>query len=75
MPRTLLLALVTSGLLASAAGAELPEPQRHGPACTPSGCAGRAGSPKAQATGFGLAVLAAAALTRRERAQPSAGRS
>ena len=66
--------LLASCLLAAAAQAELPEPVRHGPACTPAGCSGRAGSPSAQAAGFGLSILAAAALGRRsrERTQPSA---
>ena len=69
-----LLAVLASCLLATAAQAELPEPERHGPACTPAGCAGRGGSPTAQAAGFGLAILAAARLGRRSRnrAEPGA---
>jgi hypothetical protein len=65
MLRTLLLTALTSCVLASAAHAELPEPIRHGPACTPAGCAGRGGSPTGQAAAFGLAVLAAVGMQRR----------
>ncbi|MBW2268442.1 MAG: hypothetical protein JRH16_07680 [Deltaproteobacteria bacterium] len=72
MSRGPLLAVLTSCLLASAAQAELPEPQRHGPACTPAGCSGRGGSPTGRAAGFGLAVLGALALARRDGARSDA---
>lgn len=74
MLRQLLFTLLAGGLLAGAAQAELPEPVRHGPACTPAGCAGRTGSATGQAAGFGLAVLAALALQRRREAAPASSR-
>lgn len=73
MLRSALIAAFGACLLAGGAQAELPEPVRHGPACTPAGCSGRSGSPAGLLAGFGLATLAIVGAARREAADRSAG--
>ena len=61
----LLLGLSAAMLAPSAAAAEGLEIRRHGPACTPVGCAGLPRSPSTAALGFAAAVLATGVLARR----------
>ena len=72
MLRSALIAAFGACLLAGSAQAELPEPVRRRPACTPAGCSGRSGSPLGLLAGFGLAMLAIAGTARREASERSA---